>query len=205
MNRRRRSRSSAAGHVLHGSSREYRRQGLVWSPGEPFVVGIDSRGYSLLVVLLVLVVVALVGLTAVTVATLGEGAAAARTKRTQAMAAGETGLAIYSGLAAPNVDCIAPPGSPLLAGDLPTLDTNQRAGGDLRPRFSISVGAQTSGFDGCSVEVLGEVLDGGNRVVGRALLGATVQHQRSNWGYGAQKDSNRGGTGSDLSGSFADL
>lgn len=169
------------------------------------MIGTDIRGYSLLVVLLVLVVVALVGLTAVTVATLDEGAALARAKRMQAVVAGETGVSIYSGFAAPNIDCIAPPGSPLVSGDLPTFDTSPQAGSGFRHRFSISVGTQASGFDGCNVQALAEVLDGGNRVVGRALLGATVQHQRSKWGYGAQKDSDRAGTGSDLTGSFPDL
>ncbi len=162
--------------------------------------GTDSRGFSLLAVMLVLIVVALVGLTAMTVATLDEGAAAARTKRSQAVVAAETGLALYSGAAAPNVDCAALPGTQLLAGDLPPLETNNQTGADIRPRFTVTVGTQVAGFDGCNVQVLGEVLDGGGNVVGRALLTSTVQHQRSRWGYSGQKDYNPQGTGSDTTG-----
>jgi type II secretory pathway pseudopilin PulG len=160
----------------------------------------DSRGFSLLAVMLVLIVVGLVGLTAMTVATLDEGAAAARAKRAQAVVAAETALALYSGVSSPNIDCAALPGTQLLAGDLPALETNNQAGEDIRPRFTVSVGTQAPGFDGCNVQVLGEVLDGAGNVVGRALLTSTVQHQRSHWGYSGQKDYNPQGTGSDTTG-----
>lgn len=159
-----------------------------------------GRGFALLAVILVLTVVALLGLTGVTVATLTEGAAAARGRRAQAVVAAETGLALYSLVAAPNVDCNALPGTQLLAADLPALETNKKEGADIRPRFVVTVAEQTPGLDGCNVRVRGEVLDGAGRVAAEALLQATVQHQRSQWGYSGQKDYNPQGTGSDTTG-----
>jgi type II secretory pathway pseudopilin PulG len=158
------------------------------------------RGFALLAVILVLTVVALLGLTAVTVATLDEGTAAARGHRAQAVVAAETGLALYSLVAAPNVDCGAAEGTSLLAADLPALHTDRREGADIRPRFTVTVADQAPGVDGCQVQVLGEVRDGAGRVMAEAMLHATVQHQRSQWGYGGQKDYNPQGTGSDTTG-----
>jgi hypothetical protein len=160
----------------------------------------DARGFSLLVVMLVLVVVALVGLTAETMASLDEGAAGARARRAQAVVAAETGLSIYTGVAAPTIDCAAAPGTELLAAALPALETDRTAGADVKPRFAVVVAGQTAGFDGCNIEIRGEVLDGADRVVGRALLHATVQNQRTHWGYSGQKDYNPQGTGSDTTG-----
>lgn len=158
------------------------------------------RGYSLLIVMLVLIVVAVIGTTAMTLATLDEGAAAARSKRAQAVVAAETGLAVYSGVAAPNVDCAAAAGTQLLAASLPPLETDRQAGADVKPRFTVAVATQAPGVEGCNVQVLGEVLDGADHVVGRALLHGTVQNQRSQWGYGGQKDYNPQATGSDTTG-----
>ncbi len=159
-----------------------------------------DRGFSLLIVLLALVVIGLLSITAVVLATSDAGAAGARANRAAALAAAEAGLAAYTGNFSPSVDCALPAGTVLVQGDAPAIETNGEPGADLRPSFTVTVGAIQTSAESCNVLSRGVIADASGHILGEALLNGTVRIEARETGYGGQKDSGPRATGTDLAG-----
>lgn len=127
-----------------------------------------DRGFSILAVLFVTVILALIGSTAYLLGTTDGGSAQSTAHRAQALAAAETGLALFSSAADPT----AIPDETALEDELVPVDVpNQGASDGTRTQYVVMGAGTASGLGQVIVE--GRVLKG-NRVISRARLGGTL-------------------------------